>query len=63
MSEQYYFSFPESYYSGSFAFVDGPRSYANATALKPAMAEDRQAHLCYAKKLAGFALQRDVNDL
>jgi hypothetical protein len=27
------------------------------------MAEDRQAHLCYAKKLASFALQRAVNEL
>jgi hypothetical protein len=49
--------------SGSFTFVDGPRSYANATELMRAMAEDRQAHLCYAKKLASFALQRAVNEL
>lgn len=46
--------------SGSFAFVGGVKSYANAAELMNVMAEDPQAHLCYAKKLASYGLQRDI---
>jgi hypothetical protein len=46
--------------SGSFDFVGGTKTYANAAELMKVMAEDQQAHLCYAKKLASFGLQRDV---
>jgi hypothetical protein len=46
--------------SGSFAFLDGPKSYQNATELMQVLATDRQAHMCYAKKLASFGLQRDI---
>jgi hypothetical protein len=46
--------------SGSFAFVGGTKSYGNAAELMNVMAEDPQAHLCYAKKLASYGLQRDI---
>jgi hypothetical protein len=46
--------------SGKFRFIDGERSWQNATELMQILAHDRQAHLCYAKKLASFGLQRDV---
>lgn len=46
--------------SGSFAFVGGTKSYKNASELMQLVAADPQAHLCYSKKLAGFALQRDI---
>ncbi|XXY50759.1 DUF1592 domain-containing protein [Sorangium sp. So ce269] len=46
--------------SGVYAFSEGPRSFADAGELMRHMAEGEQAHLCYAKKLASFALQRDV---
>jgi hypothetical protein len=46
--------------SGSFNFVDGTKTYKNAAELMKVLASDQQAHLCYAKKLASFGLQRDV---
>ncbi len=46
--------------SGSFEFVDGAKTYKDAAELMSILATDEQAHLCYAKKLAGFALQRDI---
>ena len=46
--------------SGSYAFSDGAKDFADAGELMQAMAEGEQAHLCYAKKLASFGLQRDV---
>ncbi len=46
--------------SGSYSFVDGTKSFSNAGDLMKVMASDTQPHLCYAKKLASFALQRDV---
>jgi hypothetical protein len=46
--------------SGSFDFSDGSKSYEDAAGLMQAMAESEQVHLCYAKKLASFALQRDI---
>ncbi|MGK3984398.1 DUF1592 domain-containing protein [Sorangium sp. So ce136] len=46
--------------SGVYSFSEGPRSFAGAGELMRHMAEGEQAHLCYAKKLASFALQRDV---
>jgi len=45
---------------GSYAFMNGTKTFANSGELMSAMASDSQAHLCYAKKLASFALQRDV---
>ena len=46
--------------SGSYAFTDGSKSFSNAGDLMNVMAADQQTHLCYAKKLSSFALQRDV---
>jgi len=46
--------------SGSFAFIDGRKNYQDAAELMHLMADGSQAHLCYAKKLASFGLQRDI---
>jgi Protein of unknown function (DUF1592)/Protein of unknown function (DUF1588)/Protein of unknown function (DUF1595)/Protein of unknown function (DUF1585)/Protein of unknown function (DUF1587) len=46
--------------SGSYAFSDGTKTYQNAAELMNVMASDEQTHLCYAKKLASFGLQRDI---
>lgn len=46
--------------SGSYQFSDGKRAFSDAAGLLQAMAESEQAHLCYAKKLASFSLQRDI---
>jgi len=46
--------------SGSFAFTDGTKSWKNATDFMHVLADDPQTHLCYAKKLASFGLQRDM---
>jgi Protein of unknown function (DUF1592)/Protein of unknown function (DUF1595)/Protein of unknown function (DUF1588)/Protein of unknown function (DUF1585)/Protein of unknown function (DUF1587) len=46
--------------SGSFAFIDGTKSYKNSDELMQVLASDKQAHLCYSKKLASFGLQRDL---
>jgi hypothetical protein len=46
--------------SGSFDFSDGTKTYDGAAGLMQAMADSEQAHLCYAKKLASFGMQRDV---
>jgi len=44
-----------SYLSGSVA-----RPFADAPALMRLLADDTQAHTCYAKMLTGYALQRDL---
>jgi hypothetical protein len=46
--------------SGAFDFIDGRRSWQDADDLMEVLADDLQTHLCYAKKLASFGLQRDV---
>jgi len=46
--------------SGTYSFTDGAKSFSNAADLMNVMAADQQTHLCYAKKLSSFALQRDV---
>lgn len=46
--------------SGSFRFVDGMKSWTNASELMQLLAAEPQTHLCYAKKLASFGLQRDI---
>jgi hypothetical protein len=48
--------------SGTYAFVDGTKSFSGAPELMQVIADGQQAHLCYAKKLASFGLQRDVID-
>ncbi|HET6149840.1 MAG TPA: DUF1592 domain-containing protein [Polyangia bacterium] len=46
--------------SGSYVFMNGAKTFTNAAGLMRAMADDPQAHLCYAKKLASYGLQRDI---
>jgi len=46
--------------SGSYPFAEGVKDFANAKELMTILASTEQAHLCYAKKLTGYALQRDI---
>jgi len=46
--------------SGMFVFSEGASSFEGAADLMRSMAAGTQAHRCYAKKLASFALQRDI---
>jgi hypothetical protein len=46
--------------SSSYPFADGTRAFANATELMGVMASTEMAHACYAKHIAGYALQRDL---
>ena len=46
--------------SGTYAFTDGTKSYSGAPELMQVLANGQQVHMCYAKKLASFAMQRDV---
>lgn len=46
--------------TGSYPFQEGVQSYANAAELSTLMANGKQAHQCYSKKIAGFAMQRDI---
>lgn len=46
--------------SGMFEFADGVKSWENADGLMQVLATDPQTHICFAKKLAEYGLQRDV---
>jgi hypothetical protein len=46
--------------SGSYGFTEGTKSYSGAADLMQLLANGQQAHMCYAKKIASFGLQRDV---
>lgn len=46
--------------SGSYTFNEGEQQFEDNAGFLQAMAESEQAHLCYTKKLASFALQRDI---
>jgi hypothetical protein len=46
--------------SGSYLFAEGVREFSNAKDLMRIMADGKDAHLCYAKKLSSYALQRDI---
>jgi hypothetical protein len=46
--------------SGTYPFQEGAQSFANSAELMDIMANGKQAHQCYSKKIAGFALQRDI---
>jgi hypothetical protein len=46
--------------SGSYAFADGTSEFSDGAELMHLMADGTQAHTCYAKKLSGYALQRDI---
>jgi hypothetical protein len=46
--------------AASYTFADGTFSFSDAKELMQIMADGPQAHTCYAKKLSGYALQRDI---
>jgi hypothetical protein len=46
--------------SGSFVFMDGEKSYKDATELMQVLASSQQSHMCYSKRLASYALQRNI---
>lgn len=48
--------------TGTYPFVEGMLSFDGVAPLMEIIAEGRQAHACYAKKLAGYALQRDLTE-
>jgi hypothetical protein len=45
---------------GAYPFAEGVLSYSGASELMQLMANGKQAHACYAKKIAGYALQRSI---
>jgi hypothetical protein len=46
--------------SSSYNFVEGPRAFADGKSLMQLLADEPQVHACYAKRLIGYALQRDL---
>jgi hypothetical protein len=46
--------------SGTFEFAGGTKSWEDADGFMQVLASEPQSHICYAKKLAEFGLQRDV---
>ncbi|HEY8924897.1 MAG TPA: DUF1588 domain-containing protein, partial [Polyangia bacterium] len=46
--------------TGSYSFTGGARTFADARALMTLIADSPDAQACYAKGLAGYALQRDM---
>jgi hypothetical protein len=48
--------------SGSFQFTDGMKSYKNATEFMNVLATDEQTHMCYSKRMASYALQRNITE-
>jgi hypothetical protein len=48
--------------SGSYAFSNGRQEFGNAAELMELLSSEQQTHLCFAKKMASFALQRDIVD-
>ena len=47
--------------SGKYTFADGTtKTWTDAASLMQVLASTPQAHTCYSKKLASYALQRDV---
>jgi hypothetical protein len=46
--------------SSSYPFSGGPRSFADGKGLMQVLTDEPQVYACYAKKLVGYALQRDL---
>jgi hypothetical protein len=46
--------------SGRYPFAEGVQDFADAKELMTILAGSKQAYTCYAKKLTGYALQRDI---
>lgn len=48
--------------TSAYPFTEGRKEFSGASQLMQIMAEGEQAHACYTKHLATFALQRDLTD-
>jgi hypothetical protein len=48
--------------TGSYPFADGTQSFSGAAELMQELANGSQAHQCWSKRLAGYALERDIVD-
>jgi len=48
--------------SGSYPFADGTHTFKEASELMQLIASSPQAHQCWSKKLASYALERDIVD-
>jgi len=48
--------------TGSYPFAEGTLGYGDAAELMQVMAAGTQAHQCWSKKMAGYALERDLVD-
>jgi hypothetical protein len=46
--------------SAAYPFAEGYKSFKDNAELMQIMATSKQAHACYSKKIASFALQRDI---
>jgi hypothetical protein len=46
--------------AATYPFASGARGFSGAPELMQILAAEEQAHLCYAKKIASYALQRDI---
>jgi hypothetical protein len=46
--------------AATYPFASGTRTFGGAPELMQILASEPQAHLCYAKKITGYALQRDI---
>jgi hypothetical protein len=46
--------------SGRYPFTEGVKAFANAPELMTLLSGSEQAHVCYAKMLSSYALQRDI---
>jgi hypothetical protein len=44
----------------TYPFASGTKTFSGAPELMQILANEPQAHLCYAKQIAGYALQRDI---
>lgn len=48
--------------SGSYPFADGTQNFSGAAELMQQIANGSQAHQCWSKRLASYALERDIVD-
>jgi len=46
--------------TGSYPFAEGTKAFGSAEELMQILADSPQAHTCYAKKVTGYGLQRDM---
>jgi len=46
--------------TGTYPFIEGDQSFSGASELMQEMATGAQAHQCWAKKMASYALERDL---